>query len=148
MAYQYAKFLLNVAQLLAMIWYAHLEQMGVPRLLDEHFPTHGNWQGLSLAQPGTGPGTTTRPRREWPLRAHGRRTTDYDRTPVSSSPATFPAELLVLIAPNTKPPTNEAMKPLPPETLGQGKICQCLGIGIVYCAKISPYESLAKFATR
>jgi len=27
---------------------AHLEQMGVPALLDEHFPTHGNWQGLSL----------------------------------------------------------------------------------------------------
>ena len=27
---------------------AHLEQMGMPRLLDEHFPTHGNWQGLSL----------------------------------------------------------------------------------------------------
>ena len=27
---------------------AHLEQMGVPGLLDEHFPTHGNWQGLSL----------------------------------------------------------------------------------------------------
>ena len=27
---------------------AHLEQMGVPELLDEHFPTHGNWQGLSL----------------------------------------------------------------------------------------------------
>jgi transposase len=27
---------------------AHLEHMGVPALLDKHFPTHGNWQGLSL----------------------------------------------------------------------------------------------------
>lgn len=27
---------------------AQLERMGVQRLLDEHFPTHGNWQGLSL----------------------------------------------------------------------------------------------------
>ena len=27
---------------------AHLEQMGVPRWLDTHFPTHGNWEGLSL----------------------------------------------------------------------------------------------------
>lgn len=27
---------------------AHLERMGVQSLLDEHFPTHGNWQGLSL----------------------------------------------------------------------------------------------------
>jgi transposase len=27
---------------------AHLERMGVQRLLDEHFPTHGNWAGLSL----------------------------------------------------------------------------------------------------
>jgi transposase len=27
---------------------AHLEQMGVAALLDTHFPTHGNWQGLSL----------------------------------------------------------------------------------------------------
>ena len=25
-----------------------LEQMGVPQLLDTHFPTHGNWDGLSL----------------------------------------------------------------------------------------------------
>lgn len=25
-----------------------LEQMGVPHLLDTHFPTHGNWDGLSL----------------------------------------------------------------------------------------------------
>jgi hypothetical protein len=32
---------------------AHLEQMGVPRLLDEHFPTHGNWQGLSLGWTAT-----------------------------------------------------------------------------------------------
>jgi hypothetical protein len=27
---------------------AHLERMGVQQLLDKHFPTHGNWQGLSL----------------------------------------------------------------------------------------------------
>ena len=27
---------------------AQLERMGVQRLLDEHFPTHGNWAGLSL----------------------------------------------------------------------------------------------------
>jgi transposase len=32
---------------------AHLEQMGVPGLLDEHFPTHGNWQGLSLGWTAT-----------------------------------------------------------------------------------------------
>jgi hypothetical protein len=25
-----------------------LERMGVPARLDEHFPTHGNWVGLSL----------------------------------------------------------------------------------------------------
>jgi transposase len=29
---------------------AQLERMGVQELLDEHFPTHGNWQGLSLGQ--------------------------------------------------------------------------------------------------
>jgi len=27
---------------------AQLERMGLPFLLDEHFPTHGHWQGLSL----------------------------------------------------------------------------------------------------
>lgn len=27
---------------------AHQERMGVQPLLDEHFMTHGNWQGLSL----------------------------------------------------------------------------------------------------
>lgn len=27
---------------------AHLERMGVQPLLDKHFPTHGNWEGLSL----------------------------------------------------------------------------------------------------
>lgn len=27
---------------------AQLKRMGVQELLDEHFPTHGNWQGLSL----------------------------------------------------------------------------------------------------
>lgn len=29
---------------------AQLKRMGVQELLDEHFPTHGNWQGLSLGQ--------------------------------------------------------------------------------------------------
>lgn len=29
---------------------AQLERMGVQELLDRHFPTHGNWQGLSLGQ--------------------------------------------------------------------------------------------------
>jgi len=27
---------------------AQQERMGLPSLLDEHFPTHGHWQGLSL----------------------------------------------------------------------------------------------------
>src|SRR5919197_3233082 len=27
---------------------AQLERMGIQQLLDEHFPTHGNWVGLSL----------------------------------------------------------------------------------------------------
>ena len=27
---------------------AQMQRMGLPSLLDEHFPTHGNWQGLSL----------------------------------------------------------------------------------------------------
>src|SRR5215210_3588511 len=27
---------------------AHLIKMGLPELWDEHFPVHGNWQGLSL----------------------------------------------------------------------------------------------------
>src|SRR5713226_10163655 len=27
---------------------AHMQRMGLPTLLDTHFPTHGNWQGLSL----------------------------------------------------------------------------------------------------
>ncbi len=27
---------------------AQMDQMGLPRLLDHFFPTHGNWQGLSL----------------------------------------------------------------------------------------------------
>jgi transposase len=26
----------------------HMQRMGLPTLLDHHFPTHGNWQGLSL----------------------------------------------------------------------------------------------------
>src|ERR671934_575954 len=25
-----------------------MQRMGLPMLLDHHFPTHGNWQGLSL----------------------------------------------------------------------------------------------------
>jgi hypothetical protein len=29
---------------------AQLERMGVQERLDEHFPTHGNWKGLSLGQ--------------------------------------------------------------------------------------------------
>lgn len=29
---------------------AHMERMGLQSLLDEYFPTHGNWQGLSLGQ--------------------------------------------------------------------------------------------------
>ena len=32
---------------------AYLEHMGVPALLDKHFPTHGNWQGLSLGMAAT-----------------------------------------------------------------------------------------------
>lgn len=31
----------------------HLEQMGIPHLLDAHFPTHGNWKGLSLGWTAT-----------------------------------------------------------------------------------------------
>jgi hypothetical protein len=27
---------------------AHLARLGLQPLLDEHFPTHGNWVGLSL----------------------------------------------------------------------------------------------------
>jgi len=27
---------------------AHLDRIGLQPLLDEHFPTHGNWVGLSL----------------------------------------------------------------------------------------------------
>lgn len=33
---------------------AHGERMGVPALLDQHFPTHGNWGGLSLGWTTTG----------------------------------------------------------------------------------------------
>jgi hypothetical protein len=29
---------------------AQLGRMGMAELLDEHFPTHGNWHGLSLGQ--------------------------------------------------------------------------------------------------
>lgn len=29
---------------------AQIERMQVPKLLDECFPTHGNWEGLSLGQ--------------------------------------------------------------------------------------------------
>lgn len=27
-----------------------MEQMGVQKLIDQHFPTHGNWQGESLGK--------------------------------------------------------------------------------------------------
>jgi len=33
---------------------AHMERMGIPALLDEYFPTHGNWEGLSLGWVATG----------------------------------------------------------------------------------------------
>lgn len=33
---------------------AQLEKLGVRRLLDEYFPTHGHWQGLSLGQVAVG----------------------------------------------------------------------------------------------
>lgn len=33
---------------------AKLDRMGTAELLDEHFPTHGNWQGLSLGWTATG----------------------------------------------------------------------------------------------
>ena len=26
----------------------HMQRMGLPALIDTHFPTHGNWQGLSV----------------------------------------------------------------------------------------------------
>ena len=29
---------------------AHLDQMGIAEELDAHFPTHGNWHGVSLGQ--------------------------------------------------------------------------------------------------
>jgi transposase len=29
---------------------AQLERMGIEELINKHFPTHGNWQGLSLGQ--------------------------------------------------------------------------------------------------
>jgi transposase len=32
---------------------AHMIKMGLPNLLDEHFPVHGNWQGLSLGWTST-----------------------------------------------------------------------------------------------
>ena len=32
---------------------AQLNRMGVQGLLDKHFPTHGNWQGLSLGWLGS-----------------------------------------------------------------------------------------------
>lgn len=33
---------------------AKMDRMGSAELLDEHFPTHGNWQGLSLGQTAVG----------------------------------------------------------------------------------------------
>src|SRR5918992_1216582 len=32
---------------------AQMDRMGLAALLDAHFPTHGNWQGLSLGQVAT-----------------------------------------------------------------------------------------------
>jgi transposase len=32
---------------------AQMERMGIPSLLDQYFPTHGNWQGLSLGWTAT-----------------------------------------------------------------------------------------------
>ncbi|MFN3742907.1 MAG: DUF4277 domain-containing protein, partial [Anaerolineales bacterium] len=32
---------------------AQMERMGIPSLLDKFFPTHGNWQGLSLGWTAT-----------------------------------------------------------------------------------------------
>ena len=32
---------------------AQMKKMAIPALLDTHFPTHGNWQGLSLGEVGT-----------------------------------------------------------------------------------------------
>src|SRR5438445_385879 len=29
---------------------AHMQRMGLAALLESHFPTHGNWQGLSLGR--------------------------------------------------------------------------------------------------
>ena len=33
---------------------AQQQRMGIPEILDKHFPTHGNWQGLSLGVLSTG----------------------------------------------------------------------------------------------
>ena len=46
---------------------AQLEKMQVAPLLDAHFPTHGNWQGLSLGQVARGaiPRNDAFARREW-----------------------------------------------------------------------------------
>ena len=33
---------------------AQMQKMDVAALLDEHFPTHGNWQGLSLGNVAVG----------------------------------------------------------------------------------------------
>jgi transposase len=30
------------------LWIAQMQRMGLPTLFDTHFPTHGNWTGLSL----------------------------------------------------------------------------------------------------
>src|SRR5215813_12532134 len=30
------------------LWLAQMQRMGLPALLEAHFPTHGHWQGLSL----------------------------------------------------------------------------------------------------
>jgi hypothetical protein len=30
--------------------FAEMQRLGLPALLDSHFPTHGNWEGLSLGE--------------------------------------------------------------------------------------------------
>jgi hypothetical protein len=32
------------------LWLAQMERMGLATLLDTHFPTHGNWQGLGFGR--------------------------------------------------------------------------------------------------
>ena len=30
--------------------YSQIERMGIPELIDQYFPAHGNWQGLSFGK--------------------------------------------------------------------------------------------------